>query len=76
MRTAKYYGEAGFAEGLGKPVIYTCEKSYFEGHRSHFDTNHRQTIVWSGGQLSEAGKSLKTTIRATLPSEAKMFDDG
>ena len=24
------YWEAGFAEGLGKPVIYTCEKSKFD----------------------------------------------
>ena len=23
------YWEAGFAEGLGKPVIYTCEKDDF-----------------------------------------------
>jgi hypothetical protein len=69
------YWEAGFAEGLGKPVIYTCEKSYFEGNRSHFDINHRHTIVWSGGELDKVRDSLRTTIRATLPSEAKMFDD-
>jgi hypothetical protein len=31
------YWEAGFAEGLGKPVIYTCEKAYFQKNRSHFD---------------------------------------
>ena len=24
------YWEAGYAEGLGKPVIYTCEKAKFE----------------------------------------------
>jgi len=37
------YWEAGYAEGLGKPVIYTCEKSVFDGKaanisRPHFDT--------------------------------------
>ena len=25
------YWEAGYAEGLGKPVIYTCEQSVFDG---------------------------------------------
>ena len=68
------YWEAGFAEGLGKPVIYTCEKSFFEGNRSHFDINHRHTIVWNPDELSQASEALKTTIRATLHSEAKMSD--
>jgi hypothetical protein len=69
------YWEAGFAEGLGKPVIYTCEKAYFQKNRSHFDTDHRHTIVWQTGELDRVGEELKNTIRATLPSEAKMFDD-
>jgi hypothetical protein len=32
------YWEAGFAEGLGKPVIYVCR----EGKETHFDTDHRR----------------------------------
>jgi nucleoside 2-deoxyribosyltransferase len=32
------YWEAGFAEGLGKPVIYLCESAKFEDARTHFDT--------------------------------------
>lgn len=64
------YWEAGFAEGLGRPVIFTCSRTYFEAAGTHFDTNHCQTIVWSEEALDEAAKQLKATIRATLPAEA------
>src|SRR6185436_19550551 len=30
------YWESGFAEGLGKPVIYTCEAAYFKNPGTHF----------------------------------------
>jgi predicted RNA-binding Zn-ribbon protein involved in translation (DUF1610 family) len=69
------YWEAGFAEGLGKPVIYTCEHSYFTDKGTHFDTNHHHTIVWRPDDASGAAANLKDTIRATLPGEAKMSDD-
>jgi nucleoside 2-deoxyribosyltransferase len=68
------YWEAGFAEGLGKPVIYTCEKSKFGNQKTHFDTNHHETVVWESGELEEATQRLKNTIRATLPDEAVMTD--
>lgn len=68
------YWEAGYAEGLGKPVIYTCEQAKFEATKTHFDTNHHLTIVWSAGNASQAGESLKATIRATLPHLAKQSD--
>lgn len=66
------YWEAGYAEGLGKPVIYTCNKHYFEQEKTHFDTNHCTTIVWDPGDPDAAAKNLKATIRATLPFEAKL----
>ncbi len=71
------YWEAGFAEGLGKPVIYLCEKSVFEDEQTkpHFDTNHCQTVVWEQDRKGQAKNDLKATIRATLPAEAKMVDD-
>lgn len=68
------YWEAGFAEGLGRPVIYLCRKDVFEGAGTHFDTNHLQTIVWESGRISELVEQLKATIRATLPLEAKLDD--
>ena len=71
------YWEAGYAEGLGKPVIYLCEKSVFddEKKRPHFDTNHCQTVVWNAKNLDECATQLKVTVRVTLPSEAKQTDD-
>ena len=69
------YWEAGYAEGLGKPVIYTCEKKKFEADRTHFDTNHHLTIIWDKTAPSAAGEHLKATIRATLPELAKQQDD-
>jgi len=69
------YWEAGYAEGLGKPVIYTCEKEKFEEQKTHFDTNHHLTIIWNAANPEEAAEELKATIRATLPSEAKLTDE-
>lgn len=70
------YWEAGYAEGLSKPVIYTCKKSVFddEKNRPHFDTNHHLTVVWDPNNLGEAVEILKATIRATLPEDAKLSD--
>jgi len=69
------YWEAGFAEGLGKPVIYTCDIEIFEKEKTHFDTNHHHTIRWSASDPAKGAQELKDTIRATLPGEAKMTDD-
>jgi hypothetical protein len=68
------YWEAGYAEGLGKPVIYTCERSKFEATKTHFDTNHHLTIVWDDASPEEAGQQLVDTIRATLPHLAQLVD--
>jgi uncharacterized protein YbaR (Trm112 family) len=68
------YWEAGYAEGLGKPVIYTCKKQIFDAEKTHFDTNHHLTVLWDEADLSMAGEQLKATIRATLPHFAKMND--
>lgn len=75
------YWEAGYAEGLGKPVIYTCEENFFKklppydkNGGTHFDTNHHLTVIWNENDLNTAAEQLKATIRATLPSEAIMTD--
>jgi hypothetical protein len=70
------YWEAGFAEGLGKPVIYTCRKDIFDDKSKgpHFDTNHHLTVVWEMANLDAAMSKLKDTIRATLPDEAVLTD--
>lgn len=68
------YWEAGYAEGLGKPVIYTCRRDAFEKGAPHFDTNHHLTVIWDPSDLAAAVAKLKDTIRATLPGEAKLAD--
>jgi hypothetical protein len=70
------YWEAGYAEGLGKPVIYTCERSVFDDKKTgtHFDTNHHLTVVWDPTAPELAVTKLKATIRATLPDEARLSD--
>lgn len=56
--------EAGFASGLGKPVIWTCRKSAFERHSAHFDTNHMNHILWDSPE--DLRQKLKNRILATL----------
>ncbi len=68
------YWEAGYAEGLHLPVIYTCKKSAWQKEKTHFDTNHLTHVIWEIGELAEAAEKLTATIRATLRSEANQTD--
>ncbi len=69
------YWEAGFGEGLGLPVIYTCKESVWRDEQTHFDTNHLVTRTWDLADLEKAEDELAATIRATLRAEAKQTDD-
>lgn len=69
------YFEAGMAEGLEIPVIYTCEAKKFAEKKTHFDTNHMVTIPWSINELEKVGLELTATVRNTLPGAAKLSDD-
>ena len=69
------YWEGGFAEGLGRPVIYTCREDVLNDKKIHFDTNHLVTVPWKLDNLPEAAADLTATVRATLPGEAIMSDD-
>ena len=60
------YWEAGYAEGLGKPVIYLCEQKKFDEVKTHFDTNHSTTVPWSIGEESKFCDKLVATIRRSL----------
>ena len=60
------YWEAGYAEGLGKPVIYICEVEKFENQKTHFDTNHCTTVPWSLGKEQEFRDELVATVRRSL----------
>jgi len=69
------YWEAGYAEGLGKPVIYTCARSMWQERGTHFDTSHSHTILWDLATPLQAKRDLVATIRATLPEDARMPED-
>jgi len=60
------YWEAGYAEGLGKPVIYICEKSKFDNTNTHFDTNHCTTVMWEKNRPEAFVDSLAATIRRSI----------
>jgi len=60
-RTAVYY-EAGFAEGLGKPIIWTCDIKK-KDHMS-FDTRQFAHILWSDG--ANLREQLSAWIKARI----------
>lgn len=60
------YWEAGYAEGLGKPVVYMCRKDVFEERGTHFDTNHCTTIPWSSDDPGGFCERLIATLRRSL----------
>ena len=60
------YWEAGYAEGLDKPVIYICEKEKFEAKKTHFDTNHCTTVPWSREDDEWFCQKLIATLRQSL----------
>ena len=59
------YWEAGYAEGLGKPVVYICEKVAFK-KGTHFDTNHCTTVPWSKDDAEGFQQELINTLRRSL----------
>ena len=60
------YWEAGYAEGLGKPVLYLCNNEVFEEEGTHFDTNHCTTVLWDPEQPEQFTKDLIATLRRSL----------
>ncbi len=69
------YWEAGFAEGLGKKVYYTCEASKFKKAKTHFDTEHLLTVKWDPENMPPAVDELKSAIRNDFPTDAMQSDD-
>jgi nucleoside 2-deoxyribosyltransferase len=60
------YWEAGYAEGLGKPVLYLCKHDVFETQGTHFDTNHCTTVLWNPEAPYPFAEELKATLRRSL----------
>jgi len=64
------YYEAGFASGLGLPVIQICEESQLSSSdpsvRLHFDVTHLNFIGWNEDKLAEFSDRLENRIVAVL----------
>ena len=62
------YFEAGFALGLGLPVIWCCHES----HKSnlHFDTRQYNHIMWT--DPSDLSEKLRNRILATIPGSSEI----
>ena len=58
------YYEAGFAEGIGIPVIYACHKDVVNANNLHFDTRQYAHIVWERPEELRIG--LLNRIRARI----------
>ena len=57
------YFEAGFAMGLGRPVIWTCKEYDFTN--VHFDTQQENYILWK--EPRDLRTKLTDRIKATIP---------
>ena len=63
MHKAGVYFEAGFALGLGIPVIWTCKKDHLS--QTHFDTRQYNHIAWDDER--DLFEKLRRRIEATIP---------
>jgi len=62
LNRAGVYYEAGYAQGLGLPVIWTCRKDSVAD--LHFDTRQYNHIIWES--TAEIRNRLDARIRATV----------
>ena len=60
------YWEAGYAEGLGIPVIYICRKEILDSPETkpHFDVNHQEIFTWKDDEdsVTTFKRQLETKI--------------
>ncbi len=64
------YFEAGFAKGLGIPVIFSCQKGEWE-KKLHFDTRQYNHIIWE--TPADLAAKLKNRIAATIPVKDERY---
>lgn len=68
------YWEAGFGEGRGIPVVYTCRSDHFRARhddefgnfRVHFDLHTQKIIPWTSTKDSEFAMELEKQLRFVL----------
>lgn len=60
------YFEAGFAQGLGLPVIWTCRGDMISEAKLHFDIRQYNFLEWSDDTLDDFQNRLQKRIEAIL----------
>lgn len=68
------YFEAGYAGGMGKPVIYTARRDHFRARdddplgnlRVHFDLQMKNIIAWTDPKSTTFRKKLERRLRLVL----------
>jgi hypothetical protein len=58
------YFEAGLAQGLGIPVIWTCREGDMD--HLHFDIRQYNCIAWTADRLDEFCNRVRTRIEAVI----------
>lgn len=60
------YFEAGFAQGLGLPVIWTCREDILSEDKLHFDIRQYNFLEWAAENLDDFKDRLQKRIEANL----------
>ena len=66
------YYEAGFAYGLGLPVVRSCRKDIIDKNELHFDVRQHYHVVWE--TVDELRHGLEKRIRAIIGEGPKATD--
>ena len=64
MQRGGIYFEAGYALGLGLPVIWTVEQTALD--EVHFDNRQYNFLVWEEGKYDDLARRLTHRIEATI----------
>jgi len=73
-QNAGVYFEAGFALGLDKKVVWTCEQAKLDTHKHiHSDTQQYKVVPWTLGQYEDFAMRLTRRIDATIGHGPKVF---
>ncbi len=67
------YFEAGFAHGLGIPVIWTCREDHVE--HLHFDTRQYNHLLWQPDELGKFREGIKHRVIAAVGKGPFRGDD-
>jgi nucleoside 2-deoxyribosyltransferase len=66
MHRGGIYFEAGYALGLGLPVVWTVEQTALDQNEVHFDNRQYNFLVWNDGEYDDLARRLTNRIEATI----------